>query len=114
MNKDPLFKLSKLIRARFGTALLRFKKKKTKSTMQWLDCSLEELKIYLERKFLPGMSWENHGEWHIDHIVPLVSASSEEELYKLSHYTNLQPLWAKDNLKKGASLPNKENSPISK
>jgi hypothetical protein len=48
------------------------------------------------------MSWENHGEWHIDHIVPLSSAITEEELRKLSHYTNLQPLWATDNLSKGS------------
>ena len=48
------------------------------------------------------MSWENHGEWHIDHKKPLASAKTEEELKKLCHYTNLQPLWALDNIRKGA------------
>lgn len=112
-SSDPLFKLSKLIRARFGTAFMRFKKKKTQSTMQWLGCSLEELKKYLESQFEPGMTWDNHGMWHIDHIVPLGSAKTAEELYKLSHYTNLQPLWAADNLRKGDSIesPEKEKEP---
>lgn len=50
------------------------------------------------------MTWDNYGKWHIDHIVPLVSAKTEEEMYKLCHYTNLQPLWALDNIKKGDNL----------
>ena len=50
------------------------------------------------------MSWENQGKWHIDHITPLSSAKTEEEVYRLCHYTNLQPLWAEDNLKKGSKI----------
>ena len=50
------------------------------------------------------MNWDNRSEWHIDHIVPLSSANTEEELIRLCHYTNLQPLWAEDNLKKGGKL----------
>ena len=56
---------------------------------------------HLSNMFLDGMSFDNYGEWHIDHIVPLVTAKTEEEVIKLNHYTNLQPLWAKDNLSKG-------------
>jgi hypothetical protein len=54
------------------------------------------------------MNWENYGQfgWHVDHIIPLSSAKTEEEIYKLSHYTNLQPLWAQDNLKKGNKILN--------
>ena len=55
---------------------------------------------HLEKQFAIGMSWENRSEWHIDHIIPLSSAKTEDEVYKLCHYTNLQPLWAEDNLKK--------------
>ena len=64
----------------------------------------EEFKQYMESKFQVGMTWGNRGDWHIDHIIPLSTAKSEEELIALSHYTNLQPLWAIDNLKKGARI----------
>jgi hypothetical protein len=50
------------------------------------------------------MNWDNHGEWHIDHKIPLSTAKNEEELYKLNHYTNLQPLWSTDNLKKSNKI----------
>ena len=55
-------------------------------------------------KFTTGMSWENRNEWHIDHKIPLSSAKTEEEIYELCHYTNLQPLWAFDNLSKGNKI----------
>jgi hypothetical protein len=61
-------------------------------------------KEYMESKFVNGMSWTNRGEWHIDHIIPLSSATSQEEIIKLCHYTNLQPLWAKDNMSKGNKI----------
>jgi 5-methylcytosine-specific restriction endonuclease McrA len=64
----------------------------------------KELKEHLEKQFFQGMSWGNYGEWHIDHIIPLSSAKTEDEIYKLCHYTNLQPLWAEDNLRKGNKL----------
>lgn len=47
------------------------------------------------------MNWQNQGKWHIDHIKPLASAKSVDEIYELCHYSNLQPLWAKDNYTKG-------------
>ena len=69
-----------------------------------LGCSFEEFKIYIEKKFQSGMTWQNHGEWHLDHVIPLASAKTKDEVIKLCHYTNYQPLWAKDNLKKGAKI----------
>jgi hypothetical protein len=52
------------------------------------------------------MSWDNHGKngWHIDHKFPLAKASSESEIYKLNHYTNLQPLWEEENLRKSDKI----------
>lgn len=81
-----------------------FRKPTKTSIVKYLGCSIAELKIYLESKFLPGMSWDNYGlhGWHIDHIKP-VNAFSEEEIFLASHYANLQPLWAEDNLKKGST-----------
>ena len=68
-----------------------------------IGCSPQFLKEHLEKQFKDGMNWENYGlyGWHIDHIIPLSSAQNEDDIYKLCHYTNLQPLWAKDNLSKG-------------
>ena len=77
---------------------------KNKKTMEILGCDFVFIKNYLESKFIDGMLWENYGKWHVDHIIPLSSANSEEEVYKLCHYTNLQPLWGVDNLKKGTKI----------
>ncbi len=96
------FKLAYNLRTRLRTALKRTKK--TGSAVKDLGCTVLELKKYLESKFLPGMTWENWSRtgWHIDHIKPLSSfdLSNVTELRKACHYTNLQPLWAKDNLRK--------------
>lgn len=75
-------------------------------TFDVVGCTPDFLKSYLESKFMEGMSWDNYGYygWHIDHITPLSSAKTKEEVYKLCHYTNLQPLWAYDNLTKGNKL----------
>jgi len=75
---------------------------KSGSILEALPYSIEELKIHLESKFQPGMTWENYGEWHIDHVVPLAKFDllNREELLKACNYTNLQPLWAIDNIKK--------------
>ena len=63
-----------------------------------------ELRIFIEKKFTDGMTWENYGTWHVDHIIPLDSAKTETEMYSLCHYSNLQPLWANENLSKGKKI----------
>tara|TARA_A100001011_G_C14050953_1_gene731828 strand:- start:108 stop:707 length:600 start_codon:yes stop_codon:yes gene_type:complete len=67
-----------------------------------IGCSRQFLREYLKRKFKPGMTWDNHGLWHIDHIVPLkkFDPNSIEDVKKANHYTNLQPLWASENIRK--------------
>lgn len=105
-NEDPVFKIKRLLSTRIKDVLKlkNFNKKQTYNSI--IGCTPEFLKEHIEKQFTEGMSWENHSlhGWHIDHIVPLSSAKTEEEIYKLSHYTNLQPLWAEDNLKKSDKI----------
>lgn len=79
---------------------------KCASTTKLLGITIAEFVKYFESKFTNGMSWNNHGEWHIDHIVPCASfnLTKTSEQKKCFHYTNLQPLWAHDNCSKGSKL----------
>ncbi len=105
-NTDPIFKISFNVRNRLNKFLKIYNITKKNKTFDIVGCTPEFLKGYLESQFKNGMSWENRSEWHIDHIIPLSSAKTEEELYSLCHYTNLQPLWAKDNMKKSNKIIN--------
>lgn len=104
IKKDPVFHIKQLMRKRLYDFITRNNIVKKNRTFDIIGCTPEFLKEYLEKQFRDGMNWENRGEWHIDHIIPLSSATSEEELYKLCHYTNLQPLWAEENLRKGNKI----------
>ena len=77
---------------------------KKSKTQQILGCSWNEFVIHIEKQFIDGMSWDKIKEIHIDHIIPLASAKTEEDVIRLNHFTNLRPLWAKDNLAKGAKM----------
>jgi hypothetical protein len=102
---DSLFKLSQNLRSLVSICFRNRSWSKTSKTRILLGCTYEFFQGYLAAKFLPGMTWENYGTWHIDHIIPCASAVTSAELEALFHYTNLQPLWAVDNIKKGAKLP---------
>jgi hypothetical protein len=108
-KKDPMCALKSLVRRRVLFAFSNHGYRKESKTQEMLGCDYATLKHHLESQFTPGMTWANRGEWHIDHIIPLASASNESELIGLCHYTNLQPLWAKDNLSKGAKMPDEMN-----
>ena len=69
-----------------------------------MGCTPLQLREHLEKQFVDGMTWDNRSDWHIDHIIPLSSAKTTEELNTLCHYTNLQPLWASENLSKGKKM----------
>lgn len=103
---DIQYKLSHNLRNRLGEAIKN--NQKVGSAVKDLGCSIEELKTYLESKFLPGMNWDNwrRDGWHIDHIKPLASfdLTDRKQLLEACHYTNLQPLWAKDNISKGDDI----------
>jgi hypothetical protein len=103
-NSEPLFAMMSRLRARVRIFLKSNDYTRSSTTKEIIGCEVEELKTHIESKFVNGMSWGNRGQWHIDHIVPLASAKSLDEVIKLCHYTNLQPLWAKDNLSKGCKL----------
>lgn len=99
-NNDPLFKLTSTIRSLISLSIKRSGYSKSSKTTEILGCSFEELKSHIESKFESWMTWENYGKyngelnygWDIDHIIPLSSANTEEDIIKLNHYTNLQPL----------------------
>ncbi len=95
------------LRVRLKCALNQKTLTKKGSAVKMLGCSIDELKEHLEKQFVKGMTWENSGSkgWHIDHIIPLSSVGTEEEMIKLCHYSNLQPLWAADNYAKNDSIP---------
>lgn len=101
-TNDPNFKISSNLRSRLSTALRRHHKRG--SAVRDLGCSIDELWEHLAIKFEVGMTKENYGEWHLDHIRPLTSfdLTDKEQFLIAVHYTNLQPLWAADNKQKGA------------
>jgi hypothetical protein len=104
-SNDPIYKLKKNLRRRIKSFFDSKNVLKNNTTFKIVGCSPEFLKEYIEKQFSEGMSWELMGQHiHIDHIIPLSSAKTEEEIYKLCHYTNLQPLWAEDNLKKSDKI----------
>jgi hypothetical protein len=102
-NVDPIFTLKEKLRNRFRRAFKQGYKKG--SAIDNLGCSIEVFKEYIEKQFKSGMSWDNYGKWHIDHIKPLSSFNLQniDELKQACHYSNLQPLWAEENFKKGSS-----------
>ena len=85
---------------------------KKSKTEEILGCSFKEFKIYLESKFELWMTWDNHGQytgeynktWHLDHIIPISSGINEEEIVKLNHFTNFQPLCSRKNLEKSNKI----------
>jgi hypothetical protein len=105
MKNNPLAAIAKRARVRTAGAIRDAGYRKMSRTADILGCCWETLMFHLESKFVDGMSWDNRSRWHIDHIMPLASAKTEEELVALCHYTNLQPLWAAENLRKSDKLP---------
>ena len=100
-ENNPEFNIANSLRCRMhGTIIKGYK---SKSTIELLGCSISECKHHLESLFQEKMSWDNYGEWHIDHIKPCSSfdLTDPEQQAECFHYTNLQPLWAVDNIKKG-------------
>lgn len=98
---DNIYKLKRATSNIISCAIRRSGYRKKSKTADILGCNWQTFKKHLEAQFKPGMSWNNYGEWHIDHITPCCSAQNKYDLFELQHFTNLRPLWASDNLKKG-------------
>ena len=96
--QDAQSRLRSKLRSRFSSAI--HYRLKTGSAIRDLGCTVEEFLDYIAILFQPGMSWDNHGEWHLDHIEPLATfdLTDPEQVSNACHYTNIRPLWAKDNL----------------
>jgi len=104
MKIDPLYKFKANTRNLVYGSFKRKGLVKESKTFDILGCTPEFFVEYIKSKFVDGMTIENYGKWHIDHIIPLDSATTFEEVIKLNHYTNLQPLWKLDNLKKSNKI----------
>ena len=112
IKHDPIALLTLRIRDRMAKAMKRYASGtiKTGSRLRYLGCSAPELCRYVQGMWKHGMTWQNYGKaWHLDHVIPLASFSltQEEQRHKAFHYTNLQPLWAKENIRKSDTVPTK-------
>jgi len=111
---SPSGHLMSIMRSRVRKALKDYNvcNENKQHTMEYVGCYITYLREHLEKKFTEGMSWENIGEWHIDHIKPCDSFNLdiEEERHKCFHYSNLQPLWAQENLEKGAKYDSSKDN----
>ena len=101
-KNDENFRMIAILRARLRKSLNSQSSKKSKRTLELVGCSIRDIRQHLENQFKDGMSWENQGEWHIDHIKPcsLFDLTDPEQQKECFNYKNLQPLWAIDNIKK--------------
>lgn len=108
LKNDPLW----IIKNRISGGIRRILKsksimKKFSTNSQWYEivgCTASELRTYIESQFLDGMSWEKRELWHVDHIIPISFAKNEKEIIMLSHYSNLRPMWSKDNIIKSDKI----------
>lgn len=104
LKVDTDFRIMFNLRNRIHAAFRAVSARKRSRTLYMLGCSIQQLKAYMQTLWLPGMSWDNYGEWHIDHKIPCaafdLSISTHQNI--CFHWSNLQPLWARDNYSKGA------------
>ncbi len=112
---NPLYRLSCRIRGLVSKSLSDGGYSKTSKTYKILGCSYESFYQHIESNFTNGMSWDNMKKWEIDHKIPVSAGRNKDEIIKLNHYTNLQPMWAKDNkLKSNKYCPKQLNNFLSR
>jgi len=101
---DHIFRFKSNVRSLISSSFKRGNNQFTKraKSEKILGCTIEEFSLFIKSKFTEGMDFESYGKWHLDHIKPLILANTEKEVIELNHYSNFQPLWAADNLKKSS------------
>tara|TARA_R110000764_G_scaffold19848_1_gene51652 strand:+ start:26 stop:352 length:327 start_codon:yes stop_codon:yes gene_type:complete len=104
-----MFKLKCNLRQRAYSAFKNKGYSKDSKTQEMLGVDWEVCKAHIERQFTKGMNWANYSKWHVDHIIPLASAKTPERLKQLCHYSNLQPMWAEDNIMKSDKINGQQN-----
>lgn len=104
MSVDPVYRAAIRVRGLINVKIYTNGYTKKSRTHEILGCSYEFFRDHIAAQFREGMSWDNHGEWHLDHIIPIATASTEDDIIRLNHYSNFQPLWAHENLKKGCNV----------
>jgi len=111
---NKVFRVKEMMKSRLKRCLKQKKVYKPESFNKAFGCSYKNFKQYMEKKFKNGMSWDNHGKWHCDHIEPLSSfdLSKKSEYLRANHYTNFQPLWARENLKKSNKINYKRRANV--
>ena len=106
MKTDTHYMIRNKVSNRITKALKEgYGEKSRTSCLEYIGCSIPQLRKHLESQFTDGMTWGNHGAWHIDHIKPCAAfdLSNKEEQFECFHYSNVQPLWAEENMRKGAT-----------
>lgn len=106
-ERDINFRIKGVLRSRIQIAMRRRGLRKCIKTETLIGCTPEFLRGYLEARFLPGMTWDNYGTWHIDHHIPCAEFDLRDETQQRAcfHFSNLRPLWGSDNCRKGAKRP---------
>jgi len=110
-ENNPNTRLANTLRSKISKNIKRLDSLKDQNTLNIVGlASWDDLKIHIESQFKEGMSWNNYGigknntTWHIDHIIPISSANTLEEVKKLNHYSNLRPMWGSDNIRKSNKI----------
>lgn len=110
-TQDLQYKIRNNINTRIYLAIKNNFGKKSTDTTKLLGCDIKFFMKYIESQFIDGMTWENYGKWKLDYIMPCsrFDLTDEKQQKECFHYTNYQPLWKSDNIKKSNKLPDKEN-----
>lgn len=110
--EDPLFAMKKRLSVRIRHAFRSVGLVKGDLTYDLLGCDGQFLRDHIASTFTEGMSFDNRHLWQIDHVIPLASAKTEEDLVRLCHWSNLQALWTPDNRRKGDKMPEDRKIPV--